>query len=306
MKFKACSYNTLIVRKMCSPIQCTPHSSAGIVELLDDGCVIKRVPVRTKLPTLWQFFLGDSSDTADRNERREVAIHELINEFIENASTDTFVRLLRVQWRSAHVELTLERATRGSLDTFLPEAGAPLITAFPRAVAVSIALRVLLAVYHLRWRLGVAHNDLHEGNVLMSDTCFGTSEYVFWDASTNSMTHFQVPTFGLRVMVADFGGADICAPVPRGSKATPTNDLGACLGLWYGRDSSQFCAARHIPQHCTDLLQIAAVLHEWYSWLADTPRPAPLQTFHMTSDKPHVHEGRRAIMRVAAWWRGRI
>lgn len=227
----------------------------------------------------------DGRDVFGASEREAFALNQT-NQALDAGVCDTFVRLLRHQTSPSETIFELQRAACGSLLDFVPlpdgtshDGLHDMLTAggmqalLPHCVATSIALRLLVGVYILHDRLGLSHNDLHLGNVLLTPCSHDVTEYTI-TLKRDETIAIAVVTQGVQVMIADFGSScsavgakegtplslgEMCdvvsGSVGAGLRPTPYSrfsadtDICSLFYLLYGRASPQFLALK-AREHC--------------------------------------------------------
>ncbi len=263
------------------------------VKLMDDH-VVKIVPAGTT----WRDFLAIwRGDHRYGPAERESCTLSLTNELLDQGATDTFVRLLSIRKIGDVCTFVLERALCGSLFDIAGDDEAQdvlgtrgLIAVYPSAFAHSVACRVLLGAYILRRNLYLAHNDLHPGNVLLTPCVHDMAKYTI-TSPTGTRHIFRIPTFHVRVMIADFGTASVSyvdhvAGISQttlenvldgslGADMHPTpftrfsdnTDVSSVVGMLYGCDSPQFLAAKseehNWKSHGAELVVMWMILNSW-------------------------------------------
>lgn len=196
--------------------RCVLHaqSRCGALAVHDD-VVIKRVPARD----------GD----------QEAVANCAANALLAARASDSYCRMTDTYvtrdggWRV----MRFERAAWGALlDCCMGGSSARgLLAWLPPPAAYSIVLRVLLALYTMLRTHGITHRDIHGGNILLAPCDAGVIEYTVAPPCGGRPHTLRVPTWGVRVMVADWGSA--CVWAHRDDRAPDWYDV---LRLLYTSD----------------------------------------------------------------------
>lgn len=72
---------------------------------------------------------------------------------------------------------------------------------------LSITVRLLIALYSINEICGIAHNDLHSENVILTHCNYSVARIKYFDENKGAVQVLEIPTFGIRPIICDFGKA---------------------------------------------------------------------------------------------------
>jgi hypothetical protein len=155
------------------------------------------------------------TDIAGHDPVRELWASRAAHRLVRAGRVDCFPQLYSVSrtWWSGRLQMYMELATCGDVGAFVALHGASndvtraglLGCGIDRQVALSLSIRIFIAVYAMGSLLHLAHNDIFAENVLVTDCAAAVVTYTLPPHGGLPSAELTLPTYGVRPLLSDFG-----------------------------------------------------------------------------------------------------